>query len=221
MTKEEQYIEHKKQNLIRLVDAYNEVAPDDKKFQIIDRNNLDIEKNFCKPQICRYCGRCCVGFPCAFSPNDFLDITDIDYMKNILDTGLICISNVYKTKTLILRPRGYYDRGIVSFHPIIVPDEDNPCIFRSLNCKGCLLPTEYRPSQGLLRIPPNKVGFMMHASPHINMYVMANYEEDYQPYQEVLNYLVSEYKYTSFPINKISPEEDPQKLIKALIRENN
>lgn len=217
-----QYLEHKKKNLIRLVDNYNETESDKYKFQIKDKTTLDIEKEFCRPELCKKCGTCCYTFPCVFSPSDFLDISDTDYMKSILNTGLICISALYdefdSRQTFVLRPRGYEEPYSIinltgKIKCFIFDDPINPCIFRN-DFMGCLLPPVYRPSEGLLRIPYRGE---YNKKEHINMYGMWFYKEDYQEYQEYLKHLISEYKGVLFPIQDVT-EKDVKKFTDLLIR---
>lgn len=215
-----EYLIYKKENLLRLVANYNKQVIEDNKFQI-NEEDFDIRNNFCKPEICNHrsgCFHCCVHFPCKFSPKDFLDITNIDYMRNILNTGLICIGNTSKdSKTLILRPRGYEDKKncIVSLFPFyfsLYDDELNPCVFRG--DKGCLLDPEYRPSQGLLLVPVAKGKYI---EKHFEMYDSYDCEEEYKQYQEYLEILYNEYKekylpMPEFPLKKDIAEDFVKKL---------
>lgn len=103
--------------------------------------------------LCSKCkGACCMGTPCGFSPDEFIDITDIDYMKSILDTGFLAIAELSLLENVLyIRPRGFRDldtiyTGFVGY--------DNECIF--LNDNGCILNSIYRPSEGLLLVPSPK-----------------------------------------------------------------
>lgn len=51
-------------------------------------------------------------------------------MKNILDTGLVWVSELYDSHNLIIRPRGYGDLGLVSTLDEIrySCEGANPCI---------------------------------------------------------------------------------------------
>lgn len=189
MTKEEIYLEHKKQNLINLVNAYNNrMKAVGQTFQFeIDSENLDIEKTFCTPEKCKGCGNCCHTCPCVFSPNDFLDINDYSYMENIFNTGIVCISPTPRGY-LVVRPRGITDEKTVSS----AQTSYNPCLL--LGDNGCLLPPEYRPSSGLLFYP-------IHNSNHRIMYSYENIDDEYEKYQSLM------WKYFSQYNNQIIPFE--------------
>lgn len=180
MTREEAYIRYKKMGLLEHISSYNEKLSNQ-----LNLENFDIEKSLCRQSQCQYCGSCCQTFPCVFAPTDFLDIENMDYMRDILNTGLLCLSKVYNGTTTIIRPRGIGDLGIVSFLDEIkyTYDGANPCILHSSS--GCLLPSEYRPSQGLLYIPTTYS--------HIRMYTDEDIEKEYGAYQEVLFDLFVEY----------------------------
>ena len=208
MTKEEAYIKHKKKNIIRLVNKYNKRASHDNSFQI-NENNLDLENTFCNPKRCKGCGECCQKFSCVFSPGDFLNITDLDYMRNILNSGIVCISST-SHGTLILRPRRKKDdKQIVS-----ITTDSYSCLLHSSH--GCLLPAAYRPSEGLLYYP-SKYG-------HIVMYEDEQTEDEYAEYQNILWELFHEYNDQVIPIDIIEDEsgfvhcteEDARSLAKRL-----
>lgn len=151
MSLEEQYLIHKKKELIKLVNIHNNRAIDIDHFEITSNySDLDIEKTFCAPSICEGCGNCCKQFPCAFSPNDFLDINNLEYMLNILNTGLVVLAVSYNMKNVYLRPRGLADEKLISTILLDskIANGDNPCILHTKN--GCLLDPQYRPSEGLL-----------------------------------------------------------------------
>lgn len=210
MSLEEQYLIHKKKELIRLVNIHNNRALDLDYFEITqDYANLDIEKTFCSPSMCKKCGACCNQFPCAFAPNDFLDINNPEYMLQILKTGLVVLAVSYNRKKIYLRPRGVADEKLVSTILLnsTVADGNNPCILHSKN--GCLLEPQYRPSEGLLYVRRNHFG-------HIIMYTEDDYEEEYGKYQESLCKLFYDYGNDPIALNQDSIEESVIKLTKSL-----
>lgn len=184
MTKEEEYIRYKKMGLLEHISSYNKKLSNPYQFQL-NPDNFDIEKYLCRQSQCQHCGSCCQTFPCVFAPADFLDIENMDYMREILNTGLLCLSKVYNSTTTVIRPRGRGDLGIVSFLDEIkyTYDGSNPCILYSSN--GCLLSSEYRPSQGLLYMPTTYS--------HIRMYTDEDIEKEYSAYQKILFDLFVEY----------------------------
>lgn len=138
MNKEEAYIRHKKIGLLEHINSYNRKL--NKPYQIPSNpEDFDIEESLCRKSLCQRCGSCCQTFPCIFAPTDFLDIENMDYMRKILNTGLLCLSKIYNSTTTIIRPRGIGDLGVVSFLDDIkyTYDGANPCILNSSN--GCLL----------------------------------------------------------------------------------
>ena len=94
MTKEDLYLTQKRKGLIEHASPFNGKTFGGTLFEIKEDSMgaLDIEKTFCTPSACHSCGVCCATFPCTFAPSDFLDIYDFEYMKSIIDTGLVCIS---------------------------------------------------------------------------------------------------------------------------------
>jgi hypothetical protein len=107
----------------------------------------------CISKRCSRCkGGCCKNFPCTLSPLEFLDIEDIDYMKSILDTGILTIApgNTDK-KYYIIRPRGKNDSDYIVSDIVASPNE---CLLRGK--KGCLLDPLTRPTEGLLTMPREK-----------------------------------------------------------------
>lgn len=196
---EKKYLEWKRKNIINLVRGkygYKELTQD----------NANLEEVFCNPTLCSNCGECCHTAPCIFSPYDFLDICDIDYMKNILNTGLICISGSPDDRnTLILRPRGRADdKSIYSW-----TTEWNPCILE--NGEGCMLPVQYRPCQGLLQVPHERY---RHTIGYSDYEVIC----DYRRFQEVLENLRHECGSKVIPYYEDKMEESVKSLIKSLVR---
>lgn len=208
MSLEEQYLIHKKKELIKLVNIHNNRALDSDYFEITgDYADLDIEKTFCSSSSCKKCGACCKQFPCAFSPNDFLDINNSEYMSNILNTGLVVLAVSYNRKNIYLRPRGFADEKLVSTILLDsnVANGNNPCILHTKN--GCLLEPQYRPSEGLLYI---------HRNYHIIMYTEDDYEREYDEYQESLFNLFYNYGNNYIALNQESIEENVKKLTRGL-----
>lgn len=210
MSLEEQYLIHKKKELIKLVNIHNNRALDSDYFEITgDYADLDIEKTFCSSSSCKKCGVCCNQFPCAFAPNDFLDINNSKYMLQILKTGLVVLAISYNRKNIYLRPRGVADEKLISTILLdsTVADGDNPCILHSKN--GCLLEPQYRPSEGLLYVLGNHFN-------HIIMYTEDDYEEEYDKYQESLCKLFYDYGTDSIALNQDLIEETVKQLTKSL-----
>lgn len=209
MTREELYLIKKKQGLIAHANPFHGKTFCGTLFEINTDNieKLDIETTFCTPNICNHCGACCQTFPCVFAPSDFLDLNDIEYMKSILDTGLVCISDLYDSHTLIIRPRGYGDLWCVSTLDEIRYSYEgaNPC---QLCAGGCVLSANYRPSQGLLRFALGR-GYG-----HLNMYTDDNISQEYQKYQDVLWNLFAEYCDNDKPAEVT--EENVRKLTRCL-----
>lgn len=210
MTKEEIYLKRKKEELIRHVNKFNERNRSGYQFQI-DSENLDIESTFCNSHLCDKCGNCCATFPCIFAPSDFLDITDIDYMSELLDTGLICFSQSEDKKVLLLRPRGLGDKSIWSDLNEIkyTYDGANPCILQSKN--GCLLPPIYRPTEGLLHL---------HS---LTMYKTEYIEEEYRSCWDALINLIEKgtFRGELEPEYIVQKPENINRLIRSLVGHKN
>lgn len=172
------------------------------------QNTVNLEKMFCNSKLCSSCGECCATAPCIFSPYDFLDIQNMEYMKNILNTGFLCISvSPNDDKTLILRPRGRKDTtSIYSW----TSSSHNHCILE--NGEGCMLPVQYRPFQGLMQIPYVRNGFLFHK----NLYSDDDLEYDYKPFQQLLKTLM--YEYNSLPIPNYNNHNDMEESVKSLIK---
>lgn len=206
---EKNYLKQKKKSIINLVNQFKERYGSEAFPFELTQNIVNLEEIFCNSKLCSNCGECCSTAPCIFSPYDFLDICDIDYMRNILNTGLICISRSPSDgETLILRPRGRQDvKSIYSY-----TYNYNHCILE--NGKGCMLPTEYRPCQGLLQVPYDDNGLILHTI----MYPDYKVECDYLPFQKILETLIYEYSSKSIPNCENNMEESVKSLIKSLVR---
>ncbi|MCX4365499.1 MAG: hypothetical protein OSJ70_06985 [Bacilli bacterium] len=185
MELEKEYLEHKKKTIIDLVNRYNRSYVKEYQFGI-DEENLDIHQTFCSG--CKGCGKCCDRFPCVYSPRDFLDITNLDYMRRILDTGVVTIVRYNNKYPLIIRNRGVLDEDRIAGDDI---DAYNTCLL--LRDNGCMIPDSYRASQGLLYV----VGDYGHAA----LYGDEDYllEYDNYIYQEALSKLYEEYKNVVIP----------------------
>lgn len=204
------YLEQKKKNIINLVSQFKKKYGHQAFPFELTQNTVNLEEVFCNSKMCSNCrGSCCCDAPCIFSPYDFLDICDIDYMKNILNTGLICISrSPYDDETLILRPRGREDDNSI----YSMTYNRNHCILE--NDKGCMLPVQYRPCQGILQVPFDDDGI----TKHLIMYPDYKAEHDYIPFQKVLETLIYEYRDKSIPNYEDRMEESVKSLIKSLVR---
>lgn len=206
---EKNYLEQKKKTILNLVNQFKEEYGNQAFPWELTKENIKLEKVFCNSKLCSNCGDCCASAPCIFSPSDFLDISDREYMRSILDTGLVCISrSPDDDKTLVLRPRGRQDiRFLYSMTYI-----RNHCILE--NGKGCMLPVQYRPLQGLLQIPYDNKGF----TSHLVLYPGYQSEQDYKPYQDILKSLIYEYQNRFIPDYEDRLEESVKKLIKSLVK---
>ena len=180
MNEERRYLEHKKKTIIDLVNKYNSTSDKEHQFEI-DEENLDIKKIFCSN--CKGCEKCCSKFPCVYSPRDFLDITDLNYMRKILDTGVVAIVRYNNRYPLIIRNKGIYDEDNVACRDI---DRYNTCVLLREN--GCMLPDIYRASEGLL--------YVRREYGHIVLYDEDDYLKEYDnfAYQKALKILYIEYK---------------------------
>lgn len=186
---------------------YNEKQYDDE--SLFELNQDNFKESFCNSNICKVCkGSCCKRGPCIFSPYDFLNITDIDYMKGILDTGLVCISVLPENREiLILRPRGIYDKNSI----FSVTTKLNPCLLCQIS--GCMFDEQYRPCQGLLYVP-NVDRDIIH---HSVIYSPDKIEDDYIKYQIYLKNLICEYKSKDILFSYDRFEENVNNLVKKLI----
>lgn len=211
MNEEKQYLAHKKKTLIDLVNKYNSCYVDEYKFKI-DEENFDI-KDLCHPEYCEGCGKCCKRFPCVYSPNDFLDITDLDYMREILNTGVVTIVKYANRifNPLIIRNRGVHDSDYIACEDV---DCSNTCILHTE--KGCMLPDVYRGSNGLLYVKTELGHIFGHVALYSEEYY--GYLDEYanQKYQKALAQLYLEYSKVIIPKESIT-EEKVNQFVKKII----
>lgn len=170
----------------------------------IDENSSNFFDNF-KSEACKECygeSCCCYKFPCIFSPDDFYDINNLEYMKKILDTGLICVNNDNNFYTI--RPAGkreIYDEPRYQY---------NTCILYSY-MNGCMLEDYLRPTQGLLYMAKKDL-----FSKCISLYTKEDIYNEYKEYQSILYKL---YNYQSNVMIDIEQrEENIKKLVKLIIK---
>lgn len=190
MNKEELYIEKRKRVIRRRIEAFNRVHPHTP--LTLPQVTTNFFYSLTNNKACSKCtARCCISFPCAYSPNDFLDLNDLEYMSSILDLGLLCISETSYRSCRIIRPRGLNDSNrVVSMYKDYCHNIINPCILQ--NAKGCMFSPFHRPSEGLLYIPITE-------NDHIEAYNVDILEEEYMPYQESLQKLYDKYYYMEVP----------------------
>ena len=195
MTIEEKYIARKKKNLY---DFFYPFLSEKGKRDINEDNILNYLIN---SDVCKNCGECCNHIPCIFSPNDFIDINNLDYMKGIMETGLIRVSYVkdYNNKNIyVLGPCGQMD-----MYPYFDPKFDsNPCILNGYN--GCMLSNEFRPTGAILLYPSKHI-----INRCVCFYRTEHIINDYKPYQDTLKNLKYEYD----DICKISATEEEVKTL--------
>lgn len=90
---------------------------------------------------------CCQHFPCAFSPEEFIDINNIPYMMELFKSGFIVLAQLSKRFSYI-RVRGKIDPPRIITN-LSIPF--NECSL--LTDQGCLLDPLFRPTEGLLTMP--------------------------------------------------------------------
>ena len=200
MTYEEKYLNLKRDFVLKTIRLHNKT---DNRQIHIPRKFQTFDDFLSTPEICSKCGgKCCKHFPCLFSPYDFIDVNNIDYMKNILDIGIICIAKSCYDNTLVLRPRGIKDKKkIVSTRLPL----DNKCILYSET--GCMLSSSYRPAEALLY-------YAQTIDNHIPIYHTSDCTEDWQKYHDSMKILYDYYRLINSPILR---EPEP-KQVKTLTR---
>ncbi|MBR4351162.1 MAG: hypothetical protein IKP98_02965 [Bacilli bacterium] len=149
-------------------------------------NTVDMVKS-CLCSECAKCkGNCCSNYPCTLSPREFIDINNIEYMKNVLDIGVLAIApgNIL-CKYYIIRPRGSKDLDTIVTGYVEAP---NSCILQGP--KGCILDPLFRPTDGLLLMPERHYKEIK-CVPHYSEFKVM---EDWLKYQDVLRELRKIYK---------------------------
>ena len=172
-----------------------------------DADNVDnYYKAFLNNEMCKECisdDRCCNKYPCIFAPSDFLDITDMDYMKSILDTGLVYVNIFKNSNFLTIRPTG--KREIYNNSSYI----NNTCVFYNSKT-GCMLDDYMRPTQGLLFMARREFLGKCRA-----LYTKDDIYNEYKPYQDILKKLY----YYQFSIDHyIDDAYEKEEKIKTLVK---
>lgn len=174
-------------------------------YKIIKDKNIHLDK-FLNKEKCNKCkGCCCKSCPCGYSPREFINLNDIDYMKNILDLGILCIDELvlpYTAPFLTIRIRGKSDNNIFMSNNF----KHNECILLSEN--GCMLSDEERPIEGLLLYPKDNAFGLNEC---YSMYDYNTKINDWEKYQESLKILKEYYINRKVPIKSVTDED-----IKAL-----
>ncbi len=177
------------------------MTPEEYKNKKLDLyRNITGDPNFDKEsvlndELCERCeGACCKTFPCTFSPYDFVDIDDFEYMKSILDTGYFVISYYYEEDECIyyIRAKGLNDRGVVAKSKA----KPNECIL--LGEKGCQLDFYSRPTLGALLEPKSNKLFMCCK----HRYSMDQLTKDWLKYQQQMLKLKKYYLFKKRVPNK-------------------
>lgn len=158
------------------------------------------------PEKCAACTRdnCCRHSPCAFAPEEFLDLTNRAYMKKLLETRLIIIAPV-DYHVLGIRARGTKDPATMAATEFVF--ESNPCALLTKN--GCVLDYLFRPTEGLLVIPEEKI------CP--GLYEHDEKANDWKAYKKYIDKLVARYgdRYLGYgPITSGEIEEYKRLLLK-------
>ena len=149
-------------------------------------NQVDILKR-CLCDVCDKCkGECCQNSPCVMSPNEFVNINDMDYMKNVLDTGVLTIAPCNEgCNFYVIRPRGVKDLDTIVTGFV---EYNNSCILQGEN--GCVLEPLFRPTGGLLLIPKEQYGEIKCVQHYSDFKTI----EDWKKHQKVLKELIEIYR---------------------------
>jgi hypothetical protein len=174
----------------------------------ISEGNIEC-KNDCLGEKCKACkGRCCETYPCILSPTEFIDINNIDYMKSVLDTGVLAIAPMNMADSFYcIRPRGVKDLDTVTTGYVV---GENNCILQSK--KGCVLDYLTRPSEGLLLIPGPSIKCFQ-------LYTEEKIVNDWYNYQHLLSELRKYYKNKEIP--KPEATEETARIYKLKLLSNN
>ena len=181
---------------------------------VCSRENIDDYKS-CLGNKCKKCkGSCCKRYPCTLSPRELL-IKDLEYMKNILNTGVLAIAPLVapyyseESEYHVIRPRSITDPDtIVVGYPREYP---NPCILLGKN--GCILDSLYRPTTGLLLVPPENPKSKKKCTQYYDEEMMY---KDWAPHQEIVNELIEIYKDVEIP--KPIANEETAKIYSLALR---
>lgn len=176
-----------------------------RKITHIDEFNMEYGTN---NKLCKRCGgSCCKNYPCSFSPYDFIDINNFDYMKRILDTGYFVIDFFTdKEKNIFyIRTRGLQDDGIVINHRSL----ENECVLHKNN--KCELDYYSRPTGGALLIPSRRdLGLPF----CYNYYTYKVQLDDWSKFQDIMHEIVSYYQGKNINVPKVSKIRKLEKIIR-------
>ena len=115
------------------------------------------------PETCKNCGgACCKRIPCAYSPDDFEEMS-YEYLSQRLKKGDLSIDLIDREQ-VFKDTDCYYIRPRIVGNPVIDARYSavrGPCIH--LTEEGCDLSYEERPTGGRLLIPEPKKGVPCHA----------------------------------------------------------
>ncbi len=183
---------NKKEELLR-INTITRIVPDNK------------YTNF---EICAQCKgkNCCQYSPCAFSPEEFLDINNTFYMMELLKTGVIVLSKRLSRGIPIpfIRPRGRHDS-----HRVITKRTSGNNTCSLLTGNGCLLDSSFRPIEGLLTIPRMIDCF--------ECYGYNQLKRDWEKYEQAMYALMEVCKDLYIENKNITPE-DVEKYKRLLLR---
>ena len=175
-------------------------------YKKITGNNDFNEEYVTNKNLCKRCGgSCCKNYPCSFSPDDFVDINDFNYMKQILDTGFFVIDSFIdyqnKKNTYFIRCRGSQDKkGIFCFNS----PYGNECLLLGEN--GFYT----RPTIGALLTPKsNNHGRGICT----NEYTYKKHKEDWEKHQDIMLKLI-EYYANNKKMPKVSKIYKLEKIIR-------
>ncbi len=180
-------------------------------FRVLTGKDGYSEETSTDRELCHKCGgSCCKNYPCVFSPRDFIDIYDSDYMKSILDTGYFVIDTFFRYEAddiiYYIRPRGVEDDNVVADPK----KRGKRCILHTDN--GCILDFHTRPSGGALLIP-NPMKIVCEYSCCDDKYSSSDQYEEWCDYQDVMLELLDYYS-----DRKIAPNISQMYKLERIIR---
>lgn len=182
------------------------------------RSELEEEKIFCKPEICKACRGegCCKNCGCVFSPNDFYvfnhpfsDEQRFQYLKHFLKRGYASIDHIRLNNQSTGAFTTYHERIRVSLEKILNNEGalyirmrnvekgivdvlhyrlDEPKGCIGLTEKGCRFSFKNRPKGGRM-VKPDSLGWMDCKV----IYSEYHAAIDWYPYQEILYRLYQEF----------------------------